>query len=63
MLFQTCKGRKKVKCDYKLDYSDVVRVTWERLEGGKDAAAARELLRKMALLDPCNIPVSIFADM
>ena len=63
MLFKEWERFKKAKCEYKFDYSDVVLVTWERLGNGEDAAAARELLRKMALLDPCNIPVSIFADM
>ena len=40
VLFPKWEGRKKAKCEYKFDYSDVVRVTWERLENGEDAAAA-----------------------
>ena len=56
VLFQKWEGWKNAKCEYKFDYSDVVRVTWERLGSGEDAAAARELLRKMALLDRATSP-------
>ena len=44
------------------EYADVVRPTWERLASGEGAEAVRELLRKMAFLDPDNIPVAVFED-
>jgi hypothetical protein len=72
---QTWESRSKVEGEYLYSYTDVVRMTWERLaflftknkkrrrpgsRGGDDAEGAKELLRKLAMMDPCSIPVDLF---
>ena len=37
-------------------------MTWEKLAAGEDGDDVQELLRKLAFVDPCNIPVGVFAD-
>jgi hypothetical protein len=74
---QTWESRSKVEGEYLYSYTDVVRMTWERLaflftknkkrrrpgsRGGDDAEGAKELLRKLAMMDPCSIPVDLFED-
>ena len=59
---QKWQSRTRAPGEYMFEYADVVRLTWERLASGEDAEAVRELLRKMAFLDPDNIPVAVFKD-
>ena len=57
------ESRNKGEGEYMYSYTDVVRMTWERLAlGGEDADRAKELLRKLAMMDPCSIPVDLFED-
>jgi hypothetical protein len=62
LYLQKWQSRKRAPGEYMFEYADVVRLTWERLASGEDAEAVRELLRKMAFLDPDNIPVAVFKD-
>jgi hypothetical protein len=61
---QTWESRSKVEGEYMYSYTDVVRMTWERLgsRAGEDSERAKELLRKLAMMDPCSIPVDLFED-
>ena len=61
LYLQKWQGRKKkLNREYMSECSDVVQMTWARLERSEDAAAVRELLRELAVLDPNNIPLSLF---
>ena len=62
LYLQKWQSRKRAPGEYMFEYADVVRLTWERLASGEDAESVRELLRKMAFLDPDNIPVAVFKD-
>jgi hypothetical protein len=59
---QKWRGRKRAAGEYPEEYLDVVRMTWEKLAVGEDGDEVQALLRKLAFVDPCNIPVGAFAD-
>jgi hypothetical protein len=63
-LVQRWESRSKLEGEYMYSYTDVVRMTWERLasRAGEDAEGAQELLRKLAIMDPGSIPVDFFED-
>jgi hypothetical protein len=61
---QRWESRRKGEGEYMYSYTDVVRMTWERLggRGGEDDDGVKVLLRKLAMMDPCSIPVDLFED-
>ena len=40
----------------------MVHATWQRLSEAHDAVEVMTLLRQLAFLDPCDIPLEIFTD-
>ena len=54
--------RKRTADEYPYELFEVVHATWQRLSEADDAAELMILLRQLAFLDPCDIPIEIFTD-
>jgi hypothetical protein len=65
-LVQACSSRAKTSTEYPYEFFEAMHVTWHRLAEGRqgetvtDTETVTELLRKLAFVDPCHIPVTLF---
>ena len=65
-LVQACSSRAKTSTEYPYEFFEAMHVTWHRLAEGRqgetvtNTETVTELLRKLAFVDPCHIPVTLF---
>jgi len=59
-LVQACTSRAKTSVEYPYEFFEAMHVTWHRLAEGRQGETVTELLRKLAFVDPCHIPVTLF---
>ena len=59
-LVQACSSRAKTSAEYPYEFFEAMHVTWHRLAEGRQGETVTELLRKLAFVDPCQIPVTLF---
>lgn len=55
-------AREKQVGEYPYEVFEVVHTTWQRLSESKNASAVQDLLRRLAFVDPCDIPLAMFED-
>jgi hypothetical protein len=53
---------KRAQDEYPYEPFEVLHDVWRRLTEGREGEAVTTLLRKLAFLDPCDIPVETFGD-
>ena len=59
-LLEDWNSRAKTAGDYPHEFFQVMHVTWQRLAEGQHAETVMELLRMLAFVDPCDIPITLF---
>ena len=61
-ILDSWNARKRMADEYPYELFEVVHATWQRLSEAPDAVQVMTLLRQLAFLDPCDIPLEIFTD-
>ena len=59
-LLEDWNSRVKTAGDYPHEFFQVMHVTCQRLAEGQHAVTVMELLRMLAFVDPCDIPITLF---
>jgi len=63
IILEQWRSRPRVEGEYPYELFEVVHATWQRLSEGADAVAVMALLRKLAFVDPCDVPIDMFGDL
>ena len=63
VILEKWSARPRVEGEYPYELFEVVHATWQRLSEGADAIAVMALLRKLAFVDACDIPIDMFAEL